>query len=512
MASNQATARCGCPEFLKESVLTLDGGGIRGYASLLILHELMKAILEIEHELDDKLDQTPNDIDTSSSHHQDNQLPLPCHYFNYVFGTSTGGIIALLLGRMRLSIEQCLSIYRDMGTEIFRKKRMLGLKFDQYSHEKMEKLIKKAIREHSKTPATPGNIEAEQHMDSSQQAQRDRTGMQSPRRDQVGASNKTEKDEEELNELENLSLYDLTNRLSKMKTENAGLEKCRVGLIATRRGEESHRPHLFRSYRNPTQPGEISEVQVLNLDRQDDGERKIKIWEAARATSAAPHYFKRIKIDFTEYMDGGLVANNPTWHAWYEVSSMHTDNPWGCGAQQGCIRFLVSLGTGKGAPTNLFSDGNMFHQILKIFGSAMDELTNPEGVDVTMRNMVNQFLPGADIYTRFNVPKALQNMKLDECEKKGRTFNKISKAVNVYLRSENGAARNQLNALARQLVEHRRSKCRAQHQRYEGLSTPGPIDATFSNRFPNLNDIEIILQNRSNASGSPLPTSMEIRL
>lgn len=251
---------------------------------------------------------------------------------------------------------------------------------------------------------------------------------------------------------------------------------------------------------------DINTVKVLNLDKQDDGMRKIKIWEAARATSAAPHYFKRIRVDFTEYMDGGLLANNPSWHAWYEASSMHVDNPWGCCGQQGCIRFFVSLGTGKGAPRNLFTDRSMFHQIFKIYGFALDHLTDPEEVHENMSNMVNQFYAGAGIYSRFNVPTALRRMKLDECEKKDQTFKKISKAVQSYLRPRT-QARNQLNALARQLVDHRRSKCRTQHQRYEGLSTPGPIDPTFSNRFLNINDIEMAVQNRTNASDASTSVS-----
>ena len=36
-----------------------------------------------------------------------------------------------------------------------------------------------------------------------------------------------------------------------------------------------------------------------------------KIWEAARATSAAPTYFPRMKLDEYEYVDGGVGFNNP---------------------------------------------------------------------------------------------------------------------------------------------------------------------------------------------------------
>jgi patatin-like phospholipase/acyl hydrolase len=36
-----------------------------------------------------------------------------------------------------------------------------------------------------------------------------------------------------------------------------------------------------------------------------------KIWEAARATSAAPIFFKRLEKDGKKFIDGGLGFNNP---------------------------------------------------------------------------------------------------------------------------------------------------------------------------------------------------------
>jgi patatin-like phospholipase/acyl hydrolase len=59
-------------------VLTLDGGGVRGLSSLLILREIME---DIERRTD--ADETP----------------LPCEYFDLIGGTSTGGLIAIMLGR-----------------------------------------------------------------------------------------------------------------------------------------------------------------------------------------------------------------------------------------------------------------------------------------------------------------------------------------------------------------------------------------------------------------------------
>jgi patatin-like phospholipase/acyl hydrolase len=60
-------------------VLTLDGGGVRGLSSLLILREIME---DIERRTD--ADETP----------------LPCEYFDLIGGTSTGGLVAIMLGRL----------------------------------------------------------------------------------------------------------------------------------------------------------------------------------------------------------------------------------------------------------------------------------------------------------------------------------------------------------------------------------------------------------------------------
>lgn len=89
-----------------------DGGGIRGYSALLILQELMKAIGRYEmtfnvgptpvekpakssyHPLEPTADMSPGTarVDTISKPPDPASSPwLPCHYFDYVAGTSTGG-------------------------------------------------------------------------------------------------------------------------------------------------------------------------------------------------------------------------------------------------------------------------------------------------------------------------------------------------------------------------------------------------------------------------------------
>src|SRR5579859_1132657 len=60
-------------------ILSLDGGGIRGLSSLLILKEIME---EVRRQT--KAEETPR----------------PCEYFDLMGGTSTGGLIVIMLGRL----------------------------------------------------------------------------------------------------------------------------------------------------------------------------------------------------------------------------------------------------------------------------------------------------------------------------------------------------------------------------------------------------------------------------
>jgi patatin-like phospholipase/acyl hydrolase len=69
-------------------ILVLDGGGVRGLSEVLILKFLM---LRLRHE-ERKAKQRLSD------------LPSPWKHFDLICGTSTGGLLALMLGRLRLVI------------------------------------------------------------------------------------------------------------------------------------------------------------------------------------------------------------------------------------------------------------------------------------------------------------------------------------------------------------------------------------------------------------------------
>jgi patatin-like phospholipase/acyl hydrolase len=68
-------------------ILSLDGGGVRGISSLYILKEVM-AQIKRQQRLENESESLP---------------PLhPCDVFDLICGTSTGGLIALMLGRLEM--------------------------------------------------------------------------------------------------------------------------------------------------------------------------------------------------------------------------------------------------------------------------------------------------------------------------------------------------------------------------------------------------------------------------
>ena len=78
----------------------IDGGGIRGYLELLVLKTLMEYVGEAEEELDSEArhsyhpESGPENVRQALSN--GGQIDparryLPCHYFDYIGGSSTGG-------------------------------------------------------------------------------------------------------------------------------------------------------------------------------------------------------------------------------------------------------------------------------------------------------------------------------------------------------------------------------------------------------------------------------------
>ncbi|KAH0337518.1 FabD/lysophospholipase-like protein, partial [Aureobasidium melanogenum] len=415
MSQAQTDAVCRCEPYLREAVLTFDGGGIRGYASLLIVQQLLRHIRTAEGELGEE----PGKVSKPTSGEDD--LPLPCDYFNFMFGTSTGGIISIMLGRLRMSIQQSIDVYERFGTQIFAKKRPFFFPGrNKYDCSELERIVNEVAKRHS-----PNNDGSDP-------------------------------------QLWDPLLISEQNRLQNKRSGDQPAP-CRVGVLAIQENPDNHeyeKLHLFRSYFNPTPFANTGNLTQLHLNL--DAQRGSSIRKIARATSAAPTYFRSVKIDGLKYIDAGIDVNNPSDVAWAEVGSMHQNHPLGgCphGASTDGIRFLVSIGTGLQAPRRITSGGLSILKIRSIFKRAIKAMTDPEPIH---RYLLKAAVGGEDsrVYYRFNVDRGLEKMKLDDCQivngGGNHTFATIDTAVTRYVNRP--AVEKRLIQLAKDLVQHRRRR------------------------------------------------------
>ncbi|NWH65278.1 PLPL8 phospholipase, partial [Geococcyx californianus] len=125
-----------------------------------------------------------------------------------------------------------------------------------------------------------------------------------------------------------------------------------------------------------------------------------KLWQAIRASSAAPGYFQEYVLGNDLHQDGGLLINNPSALAVHECKCLWPHVPLQC---------LVSLGTGR-----YESEGkkNVTYTSLKAkLTNVISSATDTEEV----HTMLDALLP-PDTYFRFN-PLMNEDIALDESRK-----------------------------------------------------------------------------------------------
>ncbi|XP_036926506.1 calcium-independent phospholipase A2-gamma isoform X2 [Sturnira hondurensis] len=122
-----------------------------------------------------------------------------------------------------------------------------------------------------------------------------------------------------------------------------------------------------------------------------------KMWQAIRASSAAPGYFAEYALGNDLHQDGGLLLNNPSALAMHECKCLWPDVPLEC---------IVSLGTGRyeSDVKNTMTYTSLKTKLSNVINSA----TDTEEVHV----MLDGLLP-PDTYFRFN-PVMCENIPLDE--------------------------------------------------------------------------------------------------
>ncbi|XP_072340415.1 calcium-independent phospholipase A2-gamma isoform X2 [Scyliorhinus torazame] len=125
-----------------------------------------------------------------------------------------------------------------------------------------------------------------------------------------------------------------------------------------------------------------------------------KLWQAIRASSAAPGYFQEYAIGSNLHQDGGLLINNPCALAIHECKRLWPNTPFQC---------VISLGTGR---YETLGKNNVTYTSLKAkLTNVISSATDTEEV----HTMLDALLP-PDTYFRFN-PFMSEDVVLDENRK-----------------------------------------------------------------------------------------------
>ncbi|KAF7651219.1 hypothetical protein LDENG_00113950 [Lucifuga dentata] len=144
--------------------------------------------------------------------------------------------------------------------------------------------------------------------------------------------------------------------------------------------------NVFRNYR--LMPGVRSHYL---------GDCKHKMWQAIRASSAAPGYFQEFVLGKDLHQDGGLLINNPTALAIHECKCLWPNTPLQC---------VLSLGTGRyetgGKNTATYT--SLKTKLTHVISSATDT--------EEVHTMLDALLP-PDTYFRFN-PYLSEDIPLNE--------------------------------------------------------------------------------------------------
>lgn len=147
-----------------------------------------------------------------------------------------------------------------------------------------------------------------------------------------------------------------------------------------------------------------------------------RIWEAARATSAASSFFDPIKIGpfDEEFVDGAVGVNNPVAQLWNEAKFI-----WSNEDLEGNIKCLVSIGTGV---PSLTPYGSSLLEIAQTLNAIAKETERT----AESFHRTHSELDDGNRYFRFNVQHGLEDIGLEDAAQR----NKIMAATSRYVALE----------------------------------------------------------------------------
>ncbi|KAJ7828316.1 acyl transferase/acyl hydrolase/lysophospholipase, partial [Mycena leptocephala] len=263
-------------------------------------------------------------------------VPCPCDYFDLIGGTVRRvhcvRLIALMLGRLRMSVKDAVKAYGELSKEVFSDVKSQGSD-GRFKASKLEKAIKGIVGAHS--------------------------------------AHRTQRREWKILE-RTLQDFCMCHECCKH------VPPCSI-------------PHI-QHYNNPA------------ID--------CTIWQAGRATSAAPTFFKQIRIGppgiEEAFVDGGMGQNNPIAAMLLEAQVVFPDHQIAC---------IISLGTGQPHTIKIPTPS----LLKRLFPLDIIEAIKGIATDCEKQHQLSarHFDPVPHVYFRFNVEQGMQDIQLNQWERLG---------------------------------------------------------------------------------------------
>ncbi|KFY01870.1 hypothetical protein V490_00741 [Pseudogymnoascus sp. VKM F-3557] len=387
MEANTALRRKDTTKGAPLRVLSLDGGGVRGYSVFIILQELMhRTFVEIEGRAPKR-----------------SEIPKPCDHFDLIVGTGTGGLIAIMLGRLRLDLETCKEVYVRMTRKVFETdKTIAGIPYRStlFKASKLEEAIKECVREHTVFQSEGNDGDAFDD-------------VQSPVSYPLGRGNSA-RSEGVQRKHSNASMMSFSARGpgstygSRKWTTSAHYGDANALLYDQR--ENRTKTAVTAVYQNTPKGAAPALLRSYDSRKEPAPEFNCTIWQAGRATSATGLAFKPIQIGQSVFIDEGHGRFNPSPVALDEVTlNEYPGRPVGT---------FVSIGTGKRPPNTDATSHLWYDDILGDFAEARRKLiAKIEGCETTHLSMPALLAARnveIDAYTRLNVEIGVGDFGMNE--------------------------------------------------------------------------------------------------
>ncbi|XP_018456878.1 phospholipase A I isoform X2 [Raphanus sativus] len=355
-------------------ILTMDGGGMKGLATVQLLKEIEKGSGKRIHEL-----------------------------FDLICGTSTGGMLAIALGVKLMTLEQCEEIYKNLGKLVFAEPVPKDNEAASW-REKLDQLYK------SSSQSFRVVIHGSKHS---------------------------------ANEFERLLKEMCADEDGDLLIESAVKNVPKVFVVSTLVSVMPAQPFIFRNYQYSVGTPEMSYAfsdhsggSTLTSSTASDqagyykqsafmGSCKHQVWQAIRASSAAPYYLDDFSVDSYRWQDGAIVANNPTIFAIREAQLLWPDTKIDC---------LVSIGSGS-VPTRVRKGGWRYLDTGQVL---IESACSVERVEEALSTLL-PMLPEIQ-YFRFNPVDDRCGMELDETDPA--IWLKLEAAIDEYIQSNSQVLKN----------------------------------------------------------------------